>query len=391
MKKTDTNEYFVPTYARTNPPMVKGKGMYVWDASGKKYLDFSSGIAVNALGHAHPEMIKTLKDQGTKLLHVSNLYHVQPQIDLAKQLIANSFGEKVFFCNSGTEANEAAIKFSRKCAGGMSKKKYNVLSFHEGFHGRTYGALSATAQEKFHAGFGPMMKGFYYAKFNDIADAKAMLRKHDFAGIIVEPLQGESGINAATTAFLKFLRTWATKHKIALIFDEVQCGMGRTGTLWNYEQHGVVPDIMTLAKPLGGGLPLGAVVCSKKIAEVIKPGDHGTTFGGNPLACALGTVVLKTVAQKSFLRSVNANGKYLKAQLEKIAKKNDSITAVLGVGLMVGVRMKDDPKDVITSCKESGLLLVKAANNTARFMPPLIVQKKDIDKAIEIFSQVLTS
>ncbi|MBD3345646.1 MAG: acetylornithine/succinylornithine family transaminase [Chitinivibrionales bacterium] len=391
MKKSNSNEYFVPTYARTNPPIVKGKGMYVWDSKGKKYLDFSSGIAVNALGHGHPEMIKALKDQGTKLLHVSNLFHVQPQIDLAKLLVKHSFGDKVFFCNSGTEANEAAIKFSRKWAGTISKKKYNVLSFYEGFHGRTYGALSATAQQKFHAGFGPMMKGFYYAEYNNTTDAKKILDKHEFAAIIVEPLQGESGINAATTRFLKFLRTYANKHKIALIFDEVQCGIGRTGSLWNYEQHGVKPDIMTLAKPLGGGLPLGAVVCSKKISNEIKPGEHGTTFGGNPLACALGTVVLKTVSKKSFLRSVNSTGTYLKNKLQKIAESNDSITAVLGSGLMVGVRMKEDPKDIIAACKNNGLLVIKAANNTVRFMPPLIAKKTDVDKAVKLFSKIAAS
>ena len=252
MKSTDYNTYFVPTFSRSGAPLVKGKGCYIFDADGKKYLDFGTGIAVNALGHAHPALIKALTDQSKKLIHTSNLYITAPHIELARLLVEHSFGDKVFLCNSGTEAMEAAIKFSRKFASGISGKKYHVLSFFNGFHGRTYGALSATAQEKFHHGFGPLLEGFHYAHLNNIEETRKILDKYAFAAILVEPIQGEGGIHCATTQFLRFLRDYATKHDIMLVFDEIQCGMGRTGTLWNHEQHKVKPDMMAGAEPLGG-------------------------------------------------------------------------------------------------------------------------------------------
>lgn len=389
MKTQKYDKYFVPTYSRSGAPMVRGKGIYLIDADGKKYLDFGSGIAVTALGHSHPEIVAILKKQGSALLHASNLYYMQPQIDFVKLLVKHSFGDKVFLCNSGTEANEAAIKFARKWASQKNKKKYHILSFTDGFHGRTYGGLSATAQGKFHAGFKPIMSGFHYAPFNDITATKKILEKYPFAAIFIEPLQGESGINIAATKFLNFLRSYASKHNIALVFDEVQCGVGRTGSLWHYQQHKVVPDIMTIAKPIGGGLPLGAVVCKREIANSIKPGDHGSTFGGNPLACALGCVVINTVSKNPFLKAVRAKGKYLKEKLVKITAKSESVTIVVGTGLMVGVRFKNDPTAIISACREKGLLVIKAGYNTVRFMPPLTVTKREIDKAVEIFRKVL--
>ena len=389
MKSSKYDKYFIPTYARSDAPMVKGKGSYIFDTEGKKYLDFGSGISVTALGHSNPKIVAALKKQGSTLLHASNLYFMQAQNDFVQFLVKHSFGDRVFLCNSGTEANEAAIKFARKWASAKNRKKYHVLSFTDAFHGRTYGALSATPQKKFHDGFEPMLHGFHDAPFNDISATIKILIKYPFAAIFVEPVQGESGINSAETKFLKFLRSYANEHKIALIFDEIQCGVGRTGTLWNYEQHKVTPDIMTVAKPIGGGLPLGAVVCTNEIADIIKPGDHGSTFGGNPLACALGCVVLDTVSQKAFLNKVKSNGSYLKNKLLKIAKKNESVTTVLGTGLMIGVRFKEDPAAIISSCKEKGLLVIKAGNNTVRFMPPLTVTKKEIDSAVAIFEKVI--
>ncbi len=386
---TDYSKYFVPTYTKNGAPMVRGRGMYLYDSNGKKYLDFGAGIAVTALGHSHPEIVAVLKKQGSALLHASNLYHLRPQIDFARLLVKHSFGDRVFLCNSGTEANEAAIKFARKWACKKDKAKYHILSFTDGFHGRTYGGLSATAQRKFHDGFKPILSGFHYAPFNNIEKTEHILNKHAFAAVIVEPVQGESGINRAATEFLRFLRRYTTKNHIALVFDEVQCGVGRTGTLWHYEQVKVIPDIMTTAKPIGGGLPLGAVVCKNKIATVMNPGDHGSTFGGNPLACALGTVVLKTIAKKSFLNQVQKNGAYLKEKLQKITAGNPSVTEVLGIGLMIGVRFKDDPTPIISACKENGLLVIKAGYNTVRFIPPLVVTKSDIDKAVGIFKKVL--
>jgi predicted acetylornithine/succinylornithine family transaminase len=384
------NDVFVPTFNRSGAPLVRGQGMYLFDMDGKQYLDFGAGIAVNALGHSHPAIIAALREQGSLLIHSSNLYFSQTQYELAKLLSAHTFGGKVFLCNSGTEAIEAAIKFSRKWASAIAKDKFHVLSFYKGFHGRTYGALSATAQEHFHEGFGPLLEGFHYATLNDVAATKAMLDKHNFAAIIVEPLQGEGGVNLASKEFLQFLRGYADEKHIALVFDEVQCGMGRTGTLWCCEQYGIIPDILAAAKPLGGGLPLGAAVCKEHIAAAISPGDHGTTFGGNPLACALGCVVLNTITQPAFLSNVKKNGEFLKKGLAAIAARHASIKEIRGMGLLVGVEMLKDPKEIVPLCKEKGLLVIKAEQNTVRFMPPLIVEEKDITTALSIFEAVLS-
>jgi predicted acetylornithine/succinylornithine family transaminase len=383
-------EIFVPTYKRSGAPFVRGAGMYVYDSDGKDYLDFGAGIAVNALGYGPPVLLEELRAQSELIIHTSNLYYNKPQIELAARLVKHSFAKKVFLCNSGTEANEGAIKFARKRGTKVSAQKFHVLSFSDGFHGRTYGALSATAQPKFHAGVGPLPDGFHYAPFNDIQCAKATLDKYDFAAIIAEPLQGEGGVNTADVEFLRFLREYATEHSISLIFDEIQCGMGRTGTLWYHEQAGVIPDIMTLAKPLGGGLPLGAVLCTDDIAACISPGDHGTTFGGNPVACAMGVKLIDIVSDKAFLAEVRANGDYLKGKLEALAKKFPSIDNVRGKGLLLGVRMKDDPLKLVDECKNRGLLVIKAGMNTIRFMPPLIAGQDDIDKAVAVFESVLS-
>jgi predicted acetylornithine/succinylornithine family transaminase len=386
-KKFD--DLFVPTYKRDGAPLSHGKGSLLFDTEGREFLDFGSGIAVNSLGHAHPALQKALIDQGKKIIHTSNLYFSQPQIDLAKLLIKHSFGDRVFFCNSGTEANEAAIKFARKWATATSPDKYHILSFTDGFHGRTYGALSATAQEKFHVGFNPLVEGFHYAPFNDEKAVKKLLAAHQFAAIFIEPLQGEGGVNSATPEFMAFLRKAADKHKCALVFDEIQCGMGRTGTLWAYEQYKIIPDMMTLAKPLGGGMPLGAVVCKEEIALSLHAGDHGTTFGGNAVACAVGAAVMNIIADKKFLKQVQEKGCYLFGKLYALQKKFPTIDSILGNGLLIGVRMKEDPAAIISDCKKAGLLLIKANRNTIRFIPPLTVKKGEIDKAVAIFTTIL--
>ena len=387
----DYNTLFVNTFARSGPAFVKGTGMYLFDDSGKKYLDFGAGIAVNALGHAHSLLVKELKEQGTKLLHTSNLYITPAQISLAKLLVKHSFGDKVFLCNSGTEANEGAIKFARKWARQFSEEKYHILSFSDCFHGRTYGGLSATSQTHYHEGFGPLVPGFHYAPFNDRAATEKILKKHEFAAIIIEPLQAEGGVNIVTPEFLLFLREYANKKKICLIYDEVQCGMGRTGKLWCYEHYGIEPDIMTLAKPLGGGIPLGAIVCRDEIVSVIKPGDHGTTFGGNPLACALGCVVLNQITKKEFLKNVRDSGKYLVKKLTAVKKKHPGIIDIRGMGLLIGVQLSSDPLPVVLKCRELGLLLIKAEHNVIRFLPPLIAGPAEIDKAVGIFEKALES
>jgi predicted acetylornithine/succinylornithine family transaminase len=390
MTDFDYNSLFVNTFSRSGPPMVKGRGMYLFDASGKKFLDFGAGIAVSALGHADSLIVKELKKQGSNLLHVSNLYITPSQIELARLLVEHSFGDRVFFCNSGTEANEAAIKFARKQARHYSKEKYHILSFYDCFHGRTYGALSATPREHYHQGFEPMVPGFHYAPFNDLPATLKLLKRHEFAAIILEPLQAEGGVNVIDPEFLLKLREYADKEHICLIFDEVQCGMGRTGRLWCYERFGVEPDIMTLAKPIGGGLPLGAVVCRNGVVEGVKPGDHGTTFGGNPLACALGCVVFGEITKKSFLRSVRETGSYLAKRLKALKNAFPVIDEVRGLGLLVGVRTTSDPGPIIAACRELGLLLIKAEHNTIRFMPPLIAVREDVDRAMKIFETALS-
>ncbi len=264
--------------------------------------------------------LRCLQKQGSLLLHSSNLYFSQPQIRLARLLVSHSFpGARVFLCNSGTEAIEASIKFSRKWARQVDADKYHILSFFGGFHGRTYGALSATAQEQFHEGFGPLLEGFHYAPFNDIDATRQALDKNNFAAIIVEPVQGEGGVNIASKEFLRFLRAYADEHRIALVFDEIQCGLGRCGTMWCYQQFGVIPDILAAAKPLGGGLPLGAAICKDHIASAISPGNHGTTFGGNPLACALGCEVLSILSRPRFLSQVKKKGRLIQDGLRTIA------------------------------------------------------------------------
>lgn len=389
MRNSDYNTLFVNTFFRSGAPLTKGIGSYLYDATGRKFLDFGTGIAVNAMGHTHPRLVKALTSQGSKLLHVSNYYITPSQIEIARLLLKHSFGDRIFLCNSGTEANEGAIKFARKWAGLVSPDKYHVLSFSDCFHGRTYGALSATSQEKFHKGFEPIVPGFHYAPFNDIAGTKSLLDQFRFAAIFIEPLQGEGGVNMVDKGFLSFLRKYADTNRIALVFDEIQCGMGRTGALWCYEHYGIAPDIMTVAKPVGGGLPLGAIICRNSIVECIKPGDHGTTFGGNPLACALGCVVLKEIMKKNFLKSVRSKGVYLEAKLGALKNRYPVIQGIRGKGLLLGVRLSSDPAPIVSRCKELGLLLIKAEHHTIRFLPPLVVTKSEIDAAVRIFEKAL--
>ncbi|NLD94893.1 MAG: aspartate aminotransferase family protein [Fibrobacter sp.] len=389
--KKDLNSLFVPVFKRSGAPFVKGKGVYIYDTDDRKFLDFGSGIAVNALGYAHPVIDKVIKSYGASLLHTSNLYFVKPQIDLAELLIKKSFADKVFFCNSGTEANEAAIKFARKYGKTINPDKFNILSFEDGFHGRTYGALSATAQPKFHAGFDPILDGFYYSPFNDIERTKKVLSEHSFAAIIIEPIQGESGIHAASKEFLTFLRDYCDKTQTLLIFDEIQCGVGRTGKLWGYEHSKVIPDIMTVAKPIGGGLPLGVVLCKNAVVAPLAVGDHGTTFGGNPLACLLGLKTLEIISDRAFLKEVKSLGGYLKKKMNELRKKYPVIEEIRGDGLLIGVQLSVDPVPVVAKCKDNGLLVIKAGHHTIRFIPPLVISQKDIDKAVDIFEKTLAS
>ena len=385
------NDLYIPFYVREGAPIIEGKGVYLFDADGKKYLDCFAGIAVNALGYGNAELEKTICEQSKKLLHISNIYFNDQHIALAQKLIESSFADRIFFCNSGTEANEAAIKFARKYGSSKKTSKTAILSFYGSFHGRTYAAMTATGQKYFHEGFGPLPQGFFYAPFNDIEATKQVLQGADFAGIILEPITAEGGVTEATPEFLQFLRNYCDENDIVLIFDEIQCGMGRTGKLWAYENYGISPDILTSAKPLGGGLPLGAVLAKDKIVSILKVGDHGTTFGGNPLACALGNTTLSIINKPEFLAEVAEKGEYLKQKIANLQKKHNEIKAIFGKGLLIGVETAFEPKKLYQSAYENGLMIAKADKNQVRFLPPLIISKAEIDEAINIFEKVLES
>lgn len=384
------NDLYIPFYVREGSPIVEGKGVYLFDEDGKKYLDCFAGIAVNALGYGNAELEKTIAEQSKKLLHISNVYFNDQNIALAKKVVENSFADRVFFCNSGTEANEAAIKFARKYGSSKNPSKTAILSFYGSFHGRTYASMTATGQKCFHEGFHPLPQGFFYAPFNDIEATKSVLEGADFAGIILEPVQAEGGVTEATPEFLQFLREYCDNNDIVLIFDEIQCGMGRSGKLWAYENYGIEPDILTAAKPLGGGLPLGAVLAKDKFVSCLKVGDHGTTFGGNPLACALGNTTLSIINTPNFLAEVAEKGKYIKQKINELKEKHKEIIAVSGTGLLIGIQTTIEPKYIYKAAYEHGLMIAKAEKNQVRFLPPLIISKTEIDEALKIFDEVLT-
>ncbi|HJX09815.1 MAG TPA: aspartate aminotransferase family protein, partial [Candidatus Binatia bacterium] len=313
-----TDKYVANTYARYPIALVRGKGARVWDADGKEYLDFLAGIAVNGLGHCHPAVVRAIERQAKKLLHVSNLYHIQPQAELARELCRHSFADRVFFCNSGAEANEAALKLVRRYGGEHLGGRYEILTAHNSFHGRTLATLTATGQEKVRAGYDPLPVGFRQIPFNDLGAAEAAIDESKTAGILVEPIQGEGGINVADQSYMRGLRELCDRRGLLLIFDEVQTGMGRTGKLFGYEHFGVQPDIMTLAKALGGGLPLGAMLAREDVAKSFGPGSHASTFGGNPLVCSAGLAVMKTLLQGGALRNCVKMGKILTQGLEQL-------------------------------------------------------------------------
>lgn len=384
------DNYLMNTYRRYPVIFDHGKGANIWDKNGKSYLDFTSGIAVNVLGHSHPKVIETIKKQSEKLIHCSNLYWTEAQIELAKILSEKSLGGKVFFVNSGTEANETAIKIARKYGKRKNPKKYKILSAIDSFHGRTLGSLTATGQPKYQEIFKPLVDGFEYFEFNKIEDIEQKMSE-EVCGVFLEPIQGESGIIPVEKHFLETVRDLCNKYDALLIFDEVQCGMGRTGELFTYKIYNVEPDMITLAKGLGGGIPIGAVVTNEK-ADVFEPGDHGSTFGGNPFACSVAITIVNEISRKSFLERVKDVGSYLKHELENLVERFPEILKeVRGIGLMIGVEFKENfsAREFSMRCLKNGLLLVPAGNNTLRFLPPLIVSKKEIKAALTIFKKCL--
>jgi acetylornithine/N-succinyldiaminopimelate aminotransferase len=393
MSSSSTNEimdlehhYVLQTYARAPFVLDHGKGCWVYDSDGREYLDCMAGIAVNALGHADPGLIAVLTEQAGKLWHVSNLFHTAPHVRLAEKLCETSFAQRVFFCNSGAEANEGAFKFARKWAhDNYGPEKHVIVAFTGAFHGRTFGALAVTPREKYQAPYRPLLPGVRIAGFNDLAGTAAVM-DDDVCAVIVEPVQGEGGIYPATPEFLAGLRELCDRHHALLIFDEVQCGLGRTGTLWAYQGYGVTPDILTVAKPLAGGLPMGAVLMTQAVAAVMHPGDHGSTFAASPLVATVAEALLARVSDPAFLADVAAKGAYLKERLEEV--NSPHITEVRGKGLMLGADLDIPAADVVSTGYRHGLLMVGAGPNILRLVPPLIISRAEIDLLIERLSAV---
>jgi len=377
------------TYSRYPVLLVRGDGARVWDSDGKEYIDFVAGIAVCNLGHCHPKAVKALEEQARKLIHCSNLYFIEPQIELAKRLCNHSFGERVFFCNSGAEANEAAIKLARKWAteryGG---DRYEIITMHNSFHGRTMGALSATGQQKFHKGFGPLLPGFKYVPFDDM-EAIAQAIGPQTCAVMVEPIQGEGGVRIPSADYLTALRILCDEKGILLIYDEVQVGMGRTGTLFAYQQYGAPPHIMTLAKSLANGVPIGAMVATNDVAQAFSPGSHASTFGGNPLATSVGCAVFDTLLEDGVLANCQEMGLYLRSALSDMKEKHKGIKDVRGKGLIVGVELEYSGKEIVDRCLQRGILINCTMDTVLRFIPPLIITREDVDCLLTTLDDVL--
>lgn len=387
----EAEKLLMHTYSRYQIVLDRGEGVYLYDTSGKKYLDFAAGIAVFALGYGNKDYNDALKFQVDKLLHTSNLYYNVPAIQAAKKLVTASGLDRVFFTSSGTEAIEGAIKLARKYyynKHGVADSQ--IISMNHAFHGRSMGALSVTGTPKYRNAFGPLIGGVVFAEFNNLDSVKALINDKTSA-IILEPVQGEGGIYPATVEFLEGVRKLCDEHDIALILDEIQCGMGRTGTMFAYQQYHVKPDIITCAKALGCGVPVGAFAATERIASAFEPGDHGTTYGGNPFATAAVSKVFDLFEQEGVLANVMEVAAYLTDALEALASKYDFIVERRGIGLMQGLEFSIPVKDIIPKAMESGLILISAGTNVIRMVPPLIIEKKHVDEMITILDQCLSN
>ncbi|RJP28197.1 MAG: aspartate aminotransferase family protein [Candidatus Omnitrophota bacterium] len=378
------SDFIMPTYNKTPLVFTKGKGSWLWDIHNKAYLDFFPGWGVNNLGHCHPKVMQAVRDQISKLIFIPNNYYQVPQAVLAKELINVIFPAKVFFCNSGAEANEAAIKFSRK----FGKGKYEIITFTNSFHGRTLAALAATGQKKYQEGFEPLPAGFKTVEFNDIEAVKRAITDKT-VGIMLELIQGEGGINVALRDFVVELRNVCDEKGLLLIIDEVQTGIGRTGKMFCYEHYGIKPDILTLAKALGGGLPIGAMVVKKDIADLLLPGMHASTFGGGPVICKAALAVLRSIKKEKILKNVEVVGDYLYKNLMKLKEKYSVINDARGLGLMFGVELNIEGKPIVERCIGEGLLINCTHGSVLRLMPALNVTKREIDKAVQILNKVM--
>jgi acetylornithine aminotransferase len=377
------------TYKRTPVVFSRGSGCTLWDTEGRSYLDFVAGIAVCNLGHAHPAIAKAICDQAKTLVHVSNLYYTMPQTELAAWLVDHSFAERVFFSNSGAEANEAAIKLARKHFKDKGDPdRYRIISMIQSFHGRTLGTLSATGQDKIKEGFSPILEGFDFVPMNDIHAVREKISASTCA-ILLEPIQGEGGIRSADPEYLQKIRRICDETGTLLIFDEIQTGIGRTGKLFAYEHFGVEPDIMTLAKALGNGLPIGAMLAKEFVAAAFVPGSHASTFGGTPLVTAASLCVLKTLDQENIIGHCAEVGQYFKERLLELKRRHDSVVDVRGLGLLLGMELNTDGLPLVQACMEKGFVINCVQGNTLRFVPPLIVQKAEIDQLIHCLDEIL--
>jgi acetylornithine/N-succinyldiaminopimelate aminotransferase len=382
--------YHTPNYGSRAPIcLVRGDGVHVWDSDGREYLDFGTGIAVTSLGHCHPRVTGAIQEAAATLLHVSNLYHSAPQVHLAKLLCEHSFADRVFFCNSGAEANEAAIKLVRKYARERwSTDRYEIVATRNSFHGRTLAALSATGQEKYWHGFEPMVPGFKHVPY---ADLRAMERAIDnrTAAVLVEPIQGEGGVNVPDDGYLPGLRTLCDDAGVLLVMDEIQTGMGRTGRLWCHEHTGITPDVMTLAKALANGVPIGAMLVRDEVASVLTAGTHGSTFGGTPFVCSVALATLTTVLEDKLPDHADRMGRYLMDGLSRVRAGNPRVRGLRGRGLLIGLELDAAAAPVVDACREAGLLVLSAGERVVRLAPPLIVTARDCDQALETLAASL--
>eukprot|EP00257_Ricinus_communis_P002305 XP_002513387.2 acetylornithine aminotransferase, mitochondrial isoform X1 [Ricinus communis] len=387
-------KFMVGTYARAPVVLASGKGCKLYDVEGREYLDMTSGIAVNALGHCDPDWVKAVVDQADVLTHVSNVYYSIPQVELAKHLVACSFADRVFFTNSGTEANEAAMKFARKYQRhsnpNAAEPATEFISFSNCFHGRTMGALALTSKEQYRSPFEPLVPGVTFVEYGNIEATRKLIQRGKTAAVFVEPIQGEGGIYSATKEFLEFLRAACDDAGALLVFDEVQCGLGRTGYLWAHEAYGVFPDIMTLAKPLAGGLPIGAILVTERVASAINYGDHGSTFAGGSLVCNAALTVVQKIGKPDFLASVSKKGLYFKEILKQKLGGNSHVKEIRGVGLIIGIELDVSASPLVDACRNSGLLVLTAGKgNVVRLVPPLIITEEELGSAADILQNTL--
>jgi len=380
------DKYVIANYGRLPRVIVKGEGCYLYDADGNKILDMFPGWAVSGLGHCHPKVVEALRKQAGELLHIDNTFYSEPQGTLAKLLSERAFGGKCFFCNSGAEANEAALKLARLHT---AQEKYKFITAEGSFHGRTFATVTATAQPKYHEGFLPLLPGFIYVPFNDVAAMESAFSE-EVAAVLVEPIQGEGGINVASAEYLQAIRRLCDENGAVMILDEVQTGMGRTGKWFGYQHFDLEPDIITMAKALGGGVAIGAMMAKDQIAASLVPGKHASTFGGNCLACAAGIAVIEAIEEDKLLENATELGRYAQDKLEQLKQKHFIIDSVRGIGLMIGVQLNSPGKEIVEKCLDKGLRINCTSETVLRFMPAMIATKSQIDKAIDILDSVLS-